>query len=779
DGNLYLQWTRPSEQIVGYEIWRWDEAGDSSLVATIISSLDTLKWVDRYDYNELNGIPGDTLFVFQYYTYGVKAINFFDIPSEFSNFDSDYCNRAPENVRGKIINENQVMWEVSWDPIRTHLNKGEFNYTAICYYHPLQVEKNIHQTLIVDTTVANFKVDTDKTYYCEVYAVELVSGRNDSTQKSLPMFCDFREPPFPHLKMHELELQPQPYHAGIFVCWEKYWKNNFVNGYDSSLVDLFQLTRYGMTGTAKKDTLVLDFSEDSKEWKKAQFMDDSLLISDMTYRYRIDPCIITVDGDTIKPRDYVEKSTKHDTSRVFIPKIDTIYVKGKSNPKLFFNGNKNKVSVSWYYLEQDGITKAQTSRGAATVKIQLSTNREFDQLNHPNSIATIIIPAYQNNKMFTSVDFTNIDTLNHYTNAPYFIQITAFDKWGNQHGYTTRYEDGDFKIYDDSTPPTKSNFRSIISRADTSSEVGKIQLALKWDESAEDPATESGIKWYHLNFYDINSNKQKGAWKIHNADTTLILGFPDLKNENLLNYGRYFKLIPEDRVGNIAEPDSEAWYPIPFPLYFVVKKIPNRRFTYKFEWHPSIYLEGYNIDSYYLEWHDNKYSLGDFIIRKPEFCVIIPGDKDTLRKAYNDFPGKYFHIHARIKGVNNQLQESGWSNTDSTDRQYLEKNMTMQNNDTELIVPSSFSLKQNYPNPFNNNTKIEYWVPNSNEVSIKIYNIVGKEIITLVDGKISAGIYQMYWNGKDKFNQLLPSGIYFITMKAENYHKIIKCMLLK
>lgn len=94
--------------------------------------------------------------------------------------------------------------------------------------------------------------------------------------------------------------------------------------------------------------------------------------------------------------------------------------------------------------------------------------------------------------------------------------------------------------------------------------------------------------------------------------------------------------------------------------------------------------------------------------------------------------------------------------------------------DNRSISPSDFKLYQNYPNPFNPGTIINYQLPMNNFVSLKIYNIVGQEIATLVNENQSAGSYKVNFDGKD-----LPSGIYFCRIQAGNYSAVKKMILLK
>jgi hypothetical protein len=89
-------------------------------------------------------------------------------------------------------------------------------------------------------------------------------------------------------------------------------------------------------------------------------------------------------------------------------------------------------------------------------------------------------------------------------------------------------------------------------------------------------------------------------------------------------------------------------------------------------------------------------------------------------------------------------------------------------------LPKEFRIEQNYPNPFNPETKICYQVPEAKQISIKVYDILGREVMTLVDGKQEAGYYEIKFNGKN-----LSSGIYIYRLIGENVNLVKKMMFLK
>lgn len=90
------------------------------------------------------------------------------------------------------------------------------------------------------------------------------------------------------------------------------------------------------------------------------------------------------------------------------------------------------------------------------------------------------------------------------------------------------------------------------------------------------------------------------------------------------------------------------------------------------------------------------------------------------------------------------------------------------------ISPIEFSLHQNYPNPFNPTTKIRFTLPRSEFVSLKIYNLLGQELSTLLSEKMSLGTHEVEWTAQN-----LPSGIYFYRLQAGTFTDMKKLVLIR
>jgi len=96
------------------------------------------------------------------------------------------------------------------------------------------------------------------------------------------------------------------------------------------------------------------------------------------------------------------------------------------------------------------------------------------------------------------------------------------------------------------------------------------------------------------------------------------------------------------------------------------------------------------------------------------------------------------------------------------------------NNDFSNEIPVQFTLEQNYPNPFNPSTKIKYSVPQTSQVQIKVFDVLGNEIETLINEEKPSGTYEINWYAEN-----LQSGIYFYRLQAGKFVQTKKMVLTK
>ena len=89
-------------------------------------------------------------------------------------------------------------------------------------------------------------------------------------------------------------------------------------------------------------------------------------------------------------------------------------------------------------------------------------------------------------------------------------------------------------------------------------------------------------------------------------------------------------------------------------------------------------------------------------------------------------------------------------------------------------APLHFQLSDNYPNPFNPSTNITFSIASKNFVTLKIYDVIGREVATLFSGELEAGEYAQQWNAAG-----FPSGVYFYRLQAGDFVDVKKLELLK
>jgi len=143
-------------------------------------------------------------------------------------------------------------------------------------------------------------------------------------------------------------------------------------------------------------------------------------------------------------------------------------------------------------------------------------------------------------------------------------------------------------------------------------------------------------------------------------------------------------------------------------------------------------------------------------------------------------PGETREMSLHITALNNdgtahvQLQAGTFNNPNERIIENFTATTIPVSVDTESSSSSEYDLTQNYPNPFNPITVIEYKVSNTTLVSLKVYDIIGREVAVLVNESKQPGIYQVVFNGEN-----IASGIYFYKVVAGDFSSVKKMILLK
>ncbi len=206
----------------------------------------------------------------------------------------------------------------------------------------------------------------------------------------------------------------------------------------------------------------------------------------------------------------------------------------------------------------------------------------------------------------------------------------------------------------------------------------------------------------------------------------------------------------------------------------VAEKIYGSSLSYFFnEW-----IYGENYPSYQMSWSSN--SIGNNIYNvqinisqnentNPQFFTmpiqlkISTSIGDTIITVFNDQRIQQFNVN--IKGAPNYI--------DFDPSNLILKDISIIDS-IDLTKPKTFNLEQNYPNPFNPATVISYQLPINSHVSLKVYDVIGREVGTLVNEVKEAGYYSATFDGTN-----LSSGLYFYRLELEKYSVVKKMMLVK
>ncbi|OGU45068.1 MAG: hypothetical protein A2000_16865 [Ignavibacteria bacterium GWB2_36_8] len=160
--------------------------------------------------------------------------------------------------------------------------------------------------------------------------------------------------------------------------------------------------------------------------------------------------------------------------------------------------------------------------------------------------------------------------------------------------------------------------------------------------------------------------------------------------------------------------------------------------------------------------------------------MAVVSDTGYVR-TFTDYNGNYtFNVSNKLYNYDISLGQSlqnymGYSITAHPGETGVNFNFTMTDvEEGQSVVPNEFSLLQNFPNPFNPSTLISYKLKETGNVQLKVYNILGDEIATLVNELKPAGNYEITWQAVN-----LPSGIYFYRLQAGSFTDTKKMLLLK
>ncbi|MGE5409401.1 MAG: YCF48-related protein [Clostridiales bacterium] len=285
----------------------------------------------------------------------------------------------------------------------------------------------------------------------------------------------------------------------------------------------------------------------------------------------------------------------------------------------------------------------------------------------------------------------------------------------------------------------------------------------KWDTLSD---RSDGILYYAVNFQDNNNGIIIGSKGWDNLDLMKIYRTTDGgKNLNMVNQFGGVQTFALYRAGK-----DTLWS----GGFGFMKSI-----DYGISWNRYSNVELPDSTKYLLIFED-LLPIGG----KKGYAVISDvrgADKITLRLHYTEDEGDNWKIVSTPEGFQplavckggNYFYLAGYEGQIITNRP---KSMGIEK---KVSGVSSFQLMQNYPNPFNPSTTIEFFTPNESQVSLVVYNLLGKEVKCLVNEHISAGRYKMQWDGADNYGKEVPSGVYLFNLKIGNKSELKKALLLR
>lgn len=194
----------------------------------------------------------------------------------------------------------------------------------------------------------------------------------------------------------------------------------------------------------------------------------------------------------------------------------------------------------------------------------------------------------------------------------------------------------------------------------------------------------------------------------------------------------------------------------------VLAEHPYSRINWDFNFIDSVYMEGFYQKNDSINYIENVYAT--YAQNTVSYQIHTQLDTSLL---INDFEFRY-RIVAKDKGIIPGISHS----PDSGYYKCIWDFGTNVNEEENLI--SSYSLYQNYPNPFNPTTTLRFQIPVEGNITLKVYDILGREIKVLVDEFKPMGIYQVEFNAEN-----LSSGVYYYQLMAENFVETKKMVVVK
>ncbi|MGH7490935.1 MAG: carboxypeptidase regulatory-like domain-containing protein [bacterium] len=217
---------------------------------------------------------------------------------------------------------------------------------------------------------------------------------------------------------------------------------------------------------------------------------------------------------------------------------------------------------------------------------------------------------------------------------------------------------------------------------------------------------------------------------------------------------------------------SSTWGIYPFSRYIYASDMNLGLHLFDFDQHPPANLTGAVTDAV----------TGAAI---PGAYVYFPDEYATTRTSANGayeipwFKDDHVRVAADALGYQADTLETNTTADGNTELNFALRKSSTAVDEKPENMPQKFALHANYPNPFNPATTITYDLPGAAHVMLKIYDMLGQEVRTLIDAWQEAGSTSLTWDGRDHAGQILPSGVYFYRLQAEGFAQTRKLVVMR
>ncbi|MBN1349029.1 T9SS type A sorting domain-containing protein [candidate division KSB1 bacterium] len=278
----------------------------------------------------------------------------------------------------------------------------------------------------------------------------------------------------------------------------------------------------------------------------------------------------------------------------------------------------------------------------------------------------------------------------------------------------------------------------------SNSEIKSQTIKISWNLNPE-----NDVKYYCI-FKKTTSGPESEIAKVSSTDSSY------LDHDIVLGQTYAYRVTAEDTAGNESEFSDEvsilAGDPTPVELVsFHVEFIQNKCVL---KWETASESNNYGFEIQRSESSIQFITVG--FVRGTGTATTLQRYQFTDRDAP---PGKHYY---RLKQID-------------TDGSFSYSSIIA----TELTVPQKFELYQNYPNPFNPETTIKYALPENGHVRLIIYDILGREVIRLVDECKPAGFYEVKWDGRNREGIGVGAGVYIFSLFCNESARIKKLIMEK